>query len=140
VKLLLVNCVDWRAARLFSGQDVTHAKDIGWPQLSNGQLLSSAAKAGFAAMITTDKKIKYEQNLDLLPLTVIEIDTPDSRLPAITAIAQQLIQSLQYVASFRFISVDRDGGISTLAGLTLVTHNVKDFAKAGVKILDPFTP
>jgi hypothetical protein len=111
MNILLDNCVDWRAARLLAGHDVTHAMDMGWEQLSNGKLLASAASVGYEVIITVDKKIKYEQNLELLPLTVIEIDTPDSRLPAIVGIAQGLREALTFVARYRFISVDGNGRI-----------------------------
>lgn len=105
----------FRSKRLWSAHEVFHARDLGWEQLSNGRLLASAAEAGFAAMITVDKKIKFEQNLDRLPLAVIEIDTPDSRLPAIAAIAHQLDQALTYVARFRFVSIDQSGRINYAA-------------------------
>jgi predicted nuclease of predicted toxin-antitoxin system len=115
MKILLDNCVDWRAARLLAGHDVIHARDVGWEQLSNGNLLAAAASGGYDVIITVDKKIKYEQNLELLPLTVIEIDTPDSRLPAIVAIAQGLKEALARVAQYRFISVDRNSRVTSRA-------------------------
>ncbi len=107
----------YRSRRLFPGNEVFHAKDRGWQKLSNRLLLAGAAEADFALMITVDKKIKYEQNLDQLPLTVIEIDTPDSRLPAIEAILQQLNQAQTFVSKSRFISIGADGRITTHADL-----------------------
>jgi hypothetical protein len=103
----------YRSKRLFPGHEVSHAKDEGWEKLNNGLLLAAAADANFEAMITVDKKIKYEQNLDRLPLTVIEIDTPDSRLPAIAAISGQINQALTIVGQSRFISIGPDGRITT---------------------------
>jgi len=108
----------YRSKRLFPEHEVIHAKDVQWQQLSNGRLIAAAAQADFAAMITVDKKIKFEQNLDELPLTIIEIDTPDSRLPAIIAIAQQLNQAITHAAQFRFVSIDQDGRITTAAERT----------------------
>ena len=67
------------------------------------------------------RKIKYEQNLELLPLTVIEIDTPDSRLPAIVAIGHGLQEALTFVARYRFISVDRNGRVTSRAEPRVVT-------------------
>ena len=113
MKVLLDNCVDWRVKNLLTDHSVAHCKDLGWANLSNGDLLAAAADADFEVMITVDKKIKYEQNLDRLPLTVIEIDIPDSRLPAIAAISPQIIQALTLVGQSRFISVGPDGRITT---------------------------
>jgi hypothetical protein len=115
MKVLLDNCVDWRVKRLLAIHSVVHCKDVGWENLSNGKLLAAASEAGFEAMITVDKKLKYEQNLDRLPLTVIEIDTPDSRLPSITAISESLNNALAFADRFRFISVDHEGRIVTKA-------------------------
>jgi hypothetical protein len=105
----------FRAKHLFPGHDVSHAKDLGWQGLSNGRLLAAVADGGFAAFITVDKQIKHEQNLELLPLPVIEIDLPDSRLPAIAAIAPQIIQALSRIERFGFISINQDGRIITAA-------------------------
>lgn len=109
MKVLLDNCIDWRIRRFFPSHDITHAKDLGWANLSNGRLLAEAAKTGFAVMITVDKKIKYEQNLDRLPLTVIEIDLADSRHASIKAIASKISEALSQVEQFRFMSIDENG-------------------------------
>lgn len=101
----------YRAKRLFADHDVSHVKDRGWEQLKNGQLLAAAAEAAFDVMITVDKRIKYEQNLDHLPVSVIEIDIGDVRLPSIVAIAQKLQDALAHVRQFRFIRIDQDGQI-----------------------------
>ena len=105
----------YRAKDLFAGHTVSHASDRGWERLENGRLLAAAAEAGFGAMITVDKKIKHEQNLGRLPLTVIEIDIGDSRLPSVTAIAQKILEALTQVQRFRFIRIDQDGNLSFLA-------------------------
>ena len=115
MKILLDNCVDWRAGRLLPTHDVKHAKDLGWANLENGRLLAAAAQDGFAVMITVDKKIKHEQNLQQLPVTVIELDLLDSRLPSVTAIASQINQAIERAKDFRFISVDGGGRITTRA-------------------------
>jgi hypothetical protein len=114
VKILLDNCVDWRVKRLLVGHDVAHCRELQWETLTNGKLLIAAAKAGFAAMITVDKKMKFEQNLDQLPLPIVEIDLLDSRLEAIKNIATQLNQALTFVEKSRFISIGQDGRISLI--------------------------
>jgi hypothetical protein len=45
------------------GQTVTRAKDRG-DTLSNGDLLAAAEAAGFDVVITADKNMRYQQNLD----------------------------------------------------------------------------
>ena len=42
---------------------VSTAKEIGWEQLSNGNLLKAAEDAAFDILLTTDQRIRYQQNL-----------------------------------------------------------------------------
>ena len=45
------------------GHTVGQAKAEGWDTLGNGELLVAAEAAGFEILITTDKNIRYRQNL-----------------------------------------------------------------------------
>ncbi len=50
-------------ARSLAGHEVTEAIERGWERISNGELLTKAEAAGFELLITTDKNIRYQQNL-----------------------------------------------------------------------------
>lgn len=115
MRILLDNCVDHRAGGLFVGHEVTHARDLGWENFGNGELLAAASKARFAVMVTVDKNIRYQQNLDRLPITVLEINASDVRLQALRKMAAQMHAALGYVERFRFLSVDHEGQIEMLA-------------------------
>jgi len=42
---------------------VKRAKDLGWDTLSNGALLKAAEEAHFEILLTTDKNMRFQQNL-----------------------------------------------------------------------------
>ena len=46
-----------------SGHTVHTARSRGWNTLSNGALLNAAEEAGFDLLLTTDRRIRYQQNL-----------------------------------------------------------------------------
>jgi hypothetical protein len=54
-----------------SGHKVTEAIDRGWDTVSNGELLNLAEAAGFEVLLTTDKGIRYQQNLTGRKIAVI---------------------------------------------------------------------
>ena len=45
------------------GHTVTKAKDRGCDTLTNGDLLAEAERAGFDVLLSTDKNMRYQQNL-----------------------------------------------------------------------------
>ena len=42
---------------------VVEAIDRGWERLVNGELIAAAEQAGFDVLLTTDKNMRYQQNL-----------------------------------------------------------------------------
>jgi hypothetical protein len=51
------------ARYLIDHHTVTEARARGWEELDNGQLLTEAEAAGFEVLVTTDKNLRYQQNL-----------------------------------------------------------------------------
>ena len=50
-------------ARALAGHTIHTAQSKGWDTLSNGALLNAAEEAGFNLLLTTDRRIRYQQNL-----------------------------------------------------------------------------
>ena len=53
------------------GHTVSTAARQGWDQLGNGELLNAAEAAGFDVLVTTDKNIRYQQNLTSRKIAII---------------------------------------------------------------------
>ncbi len=49
--------------RALPGHAVHTAQSKGWDTLNNGALLSAAEDAGFELLLTTDRRIRHQQNL-----------------------------------------------------------------------------
>ena len=47
----------------FPGTLLQKLKAMGWDRLSNGDLLNVAEAVGFDVLVTTDQRIRYQQNL-----------------------------------------------------------------------------
>jgi hypothetical protein len=50
-------------ARALAGHTVITAQAKGWDTLSNGELLDAAEREAFDLLMTTDRRIRYQQNL-----------------------------------------------------------------------------
>lgn len=62
------------------GHEVTRAQTLGWQELKNGALLDSAEGAGFDLMVTGDKNLSYQQNLQGRKLALVVLPTIDWRI------------------------------------------------------------
>ena len=63
-------------ARFLHGHTVTKAKERGWDTLSNGDLLAFAERAGFDVLVTADKNMRYQQNLEGRRIALVVLSTP----------------------------------------------------------------
>lgn len=50
--------------RFLPGHTIDTAYERGWSEISNGNLLSKAEQDGYELLITTDRNLRYEQNLN----------------------------------------------------------------------------
>ena len=53
----------WPLRRYLTGHSVHPAQQFGWDSLDNGLLIAQAEHAGYELLITTDRNIRYQQNL-----------------------------------------------------------------------------
>jgi hypothetical protein len=50
---------------------VTEARARGWGALENGELLANAESEGFDVLVTTDKNLRYQQNLQGRKIAIV---------------------------------------------------------------------
>jgi hypothetical protein len=60
--------------------EVTEARDRGWDKISNGDLLRLAEDNGFDLLLTTDKRIRYQQNLTDRKITIVVLGNSTWRI------------------------------------------------------------
>src|SRR5437899_1398828 len=66
--------------RHLPGHEISTAYEMGWAKLNNGDLLAAAEKS-FDIFITTDKNLRYQQNLAGRRLAILVL--PTTSLPEI---------------------------------------------------------
>jgi hypothetical protein len=74
------------------GHDVRTAFDLGWSQLSNGELLARAEKE-FDVLVTTDRNLQHQQNLSGCRLAILVL--PTTNWLRLQAMATRIVAELQ---------------------------------------------
>jgi hypothetical protein len=91
-------------ARSFPGHTVKQAKEQGWDTLTNGELLTAAERAGFQVLLTTDKNIRYQQNLAGRTIAVVVLGRARWRL--IRAVIPKIVAAVEAALPGAFVEVD----------------------------------
>jgi hypothetical protein len=60
--------------------EVTEARKVKWEGISNGELLKLTEGAGFDLLVTTDKNMRYEQNLANRKISIVVLGNSPWRL------------------------------------------------------------
>src|SRR6266699_1632272 len=71
---------------------VKKAKDLGWDTLTNGELLKAAEEAAFDVLLTTDKNIRFQQNLARRVIAIVALGNP--RWPVVRRYVHQVLAAV----------------------------------------------
>lgn len=88
--------------RYLRSHEVTTVYELSWSTLQNGALLSQAEAIGFDVLITTDKNLKYQQNLSARRLAIVVLLS--TSWPKIQQKGRESIRSTIFHPSLPWIS------------------------------------
>src|SRR5688572_33482724 len=80
MRILIDECLDWRLGQALTGHDAVSVQKMGWSGIKNGKLLELAGQNNFAAFITADRNLSFQQNVPKLPIAVIVLQAPGIQL------------------------------------------------------------
>ena len=83
---------------------VETAYERGWSNLKNGELLASAEAAGFQIFVTTDKNLKYQQNLENRTIAIVSLFT--TSWPRIQLQTEAVLNAVNSASSGSYIDVE----------------------------------
>ncbi len=100
-RVLLDHCVPYPLKLVLKGHSVRSAGEEGWEQLSNGALLNAAEAASFEVLITSDKNLRYQQNLSTRKIAIIEL--PTNRLRVVAMLAPAVLKAIEQIVASQYV-------------------------------------
>ena len=89
-----------------TAHEVTTAFERGWSQLRNGELIAKAESEGFQVFVTTDRNLRYQQNLSGRRLAIVVLTT--TSWPRIRQRADQVAAAVDTASAGQYIEVRID--------------------------------
>jgi predicted nuclease of predicted toxin-antitoxin system len=87
-----------------TGHTVHTAAQQRWATLENGELLDAAEAAGFDVLVTTDKNMRFQQNLAGRRIAIVVLGRP--QWPAIQLHVEQVIAAVNGATPSSYTEVD----------------------------------
>ncbi|HEY4950828.1 MAG TPA: hypothetical protein VIH88_10880 [Candidatus Acidoferrales bacterium] len=82
---------------------VKKTKDLGWDTPSNGELLRAAEEADFEVFLTTDKNIRYQQNLVNRAIAIVVLG--NSRWPVVQRYVDRVVAAVSVAKPGTYLEV-----------------------------------
>jgi hypothetical protein len=89
---------------LIDHHTVTEARARGWEELENGELLRVAEAAGFEVLVTTDKNLRYQQNLTGRAIALVVLG--QGRWALIKPHVSQVVEAVNAATRGSFVEID----------------------------------
>lgn len=105
MRVLLDECVPQRLARGLTGHDVSSVQQMGWSGERNGELLALMKASGFAALVTVDRNLQYQQNLTATGISVVLIVARTNRIKRLMPLAPKVCDALAGIRAGEFIRI-----------------------------------
>lgn len=80
MKILLDENIDVRLIKNLTEYDIFTVSQMGWLSMKNGELIKLAIENSFTHIVTLDKNIQFQQNLEKYKINFIIFDSFNSRL------------------------------------------------------------
>jgi hypothetical protein len=105
MRILLDECVPKPLKRKLKGHHALTVTELGWAGKTNGQLLSLMASHQFAAFLTSDRQLQYQQNLRKAGVTVIVVSAGKNRLSDLLPLVPKVLIALKNIKAGDLVSI-----------------------------------
>ena len=84
--------------------EIRTASQQGWATFKNGDLLTAAEAAGFELLLTTDKNLRYQQNLKDRRIAIVVLGR--QQWPQVRPHAQRIVEAINAATPGSFTEVE----------------------------------
>jgi hypothetical protein len=105
MKLLLDECVTRTLKRDLVGHEVLTVVEAGFTGLKNGALLQ-AASGGFDVLITVDRNLEYQQNIDRLQIAVLVVVAQGITYDHLKPMVSQIEEAVKLIRPGEMIRIE----------------------------------
>jgi len=107
MKILLDECVTKRLKTYLKDFEVFRTTELGWGGIKNGRLMTLCVENGFDILLTIDKNLAFQQNLDKYKLTIVVFNCKTSKIEELVNFLPSFKAQVVGLEKFRAYIIDK---------------------------------
>jgi len=105
MRILLDECIPRPLKRELADYDIRTVVEMGWSGEKNGELLQLMSQEGFTVLLTTNRSLRYQQNLQQAGVAVVVLVAPSNRLPGLLPLIPSACSELNTISPSEVVEV-----------------------------------
>jgi len=102
VKIIIDECVPHIVKKCLPQREIKTVQEMNWAGVKNGELLK-LVEAEFEIFITSDKNLRYQQNLQNRKIAILLL--PGNQIPIVRNLLPQIDEELERIKSGDFVEL-----------------------------------
>lgn len=107
MKILLDECVTKRFKKHLPEFDVFTIIELELSGIKNGDLLAYCVENNFGILLTIDKNLMYQQNLNKYPITIVVLNCFTSKIEELVTFLQSFKAQVNSLEKYRAYLIDK---------------------------------
>ena len=95
MKILLDECVTKHIKHYLSDYEIYTVREMEWSGIKNGKLMQLCVEHSFDILLTIDKNLQYQQNLDRYPVVIVVLNSFTSKVDDLVVLLPSFRVQLQ---------------------------------------------
>jgi predicted nuclease of predicted toxin-antitoxin system len=107
MKILLDECVNKRLKSHLSDFEVYTVNEMKWCGVKNGKLMSLCVTNQFDVILTIDKNMTHQQNIEKYPITIAVFNTSTSKMEELLLFIPSLLKQIHLFAKNKAYIIEK---------------------------------
>ena len=107
MKVLLDECITKKLKPYLNDLEVYTVFEMGWSGLKNGKLMSSCVLNHFDILLTIDKNMMYQQNIDNHPITIAVFNSLTSKLEELKLFIPSFLKQIYHFEKYKVYVIEK---------------------------------
>jgi len=107
MKVLLDECVTKKLKAYLKDFDVSTVTRLGWSGVKNGKLMTLCVENGFDVLLTIDKNLSYQQNLNKYKIAIVVFNSVTSKIEELSLFVPSFVELTTRLAFHKVYIVEK---------------------------------